>query len=99
MRHTRQKYPDIKTANKYKYPEYQKWVDYAVLPYLDLKLWAEEESCSIPNRVMADAIFPNGDKGEEMVRKTTQKIANMLMEEGYVEFLATIAAHEMKNIT
>lgn len=95
LRHVRQKYPDIIKANKYKYPEYQKWIDYAVLPYLDLKLWAEEEGCSIPNRVMADAIFPDGEKGEEMVRKTTKKIADTLMKTEYVGFLATIAAHEI----
>ena len=44
---------------------------------------------------MADAIFPDGDKGEEMVRKTTKKIADMLMKKEYVDFLATIAAHEI----
>ena len=95
LKHVRQKYPFVKEGNKYKYPEYQKWVDYSVLPYLDLKLWAEEEGCSIPYRVMADAIFPDGDKGEEMVRKTTKKIADMLINDEYVDFLATIAAHEI----
>jgi hypothetical protein len=93
--YVRKKYPNVKKAHKYKYPEYQKWIDYAVLPYIDLKLWAYEENCSIPHRVMADAIFPDGEKGEEMVRKTTQKIADMLMGKEYVDFLATIAAHEI----
>jgi len=95
LRYVRQKYPCVKKAYRHKYPEYKKWIDYGVLPYLDLKLWADEEGYSIPNRVMADAIFPDGDKGEEMVRKTTKKIADMLMKKEYVDFLATIAAHEI----
>jgi hypothetical protein len=95
LRHVRKKYPYIKKAPKFKYPEYQKWIDYGVLPYLDLKLWANEEGVSIPYRVMTDAIFSNGDKGEEMVRKTTTKIADMLMKKEYNDFLATIAAHEI----
>lgn len=95
LRHVRQKYPDVKKVHEYKYPEYQKWIDYAVLPYLDLKLWADIEGHSIPNRVMADAIFLDGEKGEEMVRKTTKKIADMLMTKEYIDFLATITAHEI----
>jgi hypothetical protein len=95
LRGVRYAYPDIKKPHKHKYPEYKKWVDYGVLPFLDLELWAIENYCSIPNRVMADAIFPSGEKGEEMVRKTTKKISRVLMEKEYIDFLATIVANDI----
>lgn len=96
LRYVRQKYPFTAKESKYKYPEFFKWVDYSILPYLDLIIWAMENNCSIPNRVMADAIYPvDTEKGEEVVRKTTKKIADMVMDYDYVDFLSTIAAHEI----
>ena len=71
------------------------WHRFGVLPYLDLKIWEREEKVSIPNRVMADAIFPAGEGGEEVVRKTTAKLAFELVTEKRLEILASIAAHEI----
>lgn len=95
LRQIRRRYPEIRPAPRYKNPDYKKWVQYGLLPYLDLRLWEKENSVSIPNRVMADAIFPHGEKGEEMIRKTTSKIANMVMDRSYIDFLSTIAAQEI----
>ncbi len=95
LRQVRKRYPDIKSANPYKAPEYKKWVEYGLLPYLDLKLWEIENNVSIPYRVLADAMFPDGNMGEEMIRKTTKKIAGQVMSNAYIDFLATIVAQEI----
>lgn len=76
-------------------PDYESWVRFGVLPYLDLTIWAHETGVSIPNRVMADAIFPVGEGGEEVVRKTTAKLADELMTRKRLEILASLAAHEI----
>lgn len=46
------------------------WAKLGVLPYLDLFLWSVEEK-HITHRVLANALYPYGDKGEETIRKTT----------------------------
>jgi hypothetical protein len=76
-------------------PEYSDWVRFGVLPYLDLLIWQQKTGKNIPNRVMADAIYPQGDGGEEVVRKTTAKIADELLTLKHLETLAAHAAHEI----
>jgi len=49
---------------------FRKLIHFGALPYLDLRFWAWAKGKKIPNRVMADAIFPPGEGGEEVVRKT-----------------------------
>lgn len=95
LRRVRNGTPDIKLANSFKYPEYEKWIEYAILPYLDLQIWEIENNVSIPYRVFADAIFPDGDKGEEMIRKTTKKIVDQVVKFEYLDFLATLTAQEI----
>lgn len=95
VRQVRRRYPDIKPAKPYKAPEYKKWIEYGLLPYLDLKLWEIENNVSIPYRVLADAIFTDGNMGEEMIRKTTKKMADQVMSKRYIDFLATMAAQEI----
>ena len=43
---------------------------------------------------MADAIFPQGEGGEEVVRKTTKPLAESVLGKGFLEKLEAIAAHE-----
>lgn len=52
-----------------------RWAEYGVLPYFDLACWASENKVTIPNRVYADAIFPDGGKGEDVIRKKTESLA------------------------
>lgn len=94
LKYAREMQPQTRQASNFKHPELKKWVEYSVLPYIDLKFWATENNVSIPNRVIADAIFSDGEKGEEMVRKTTKKIADMLMSSEYINFLPTIMAQD-----
>lgn len=76
-------------------PDFEGWVKFGILPYLDLNTWAELEGVLIPNRVMADAIFPVGEGGEEVVRKTTQKIADEILTKSHLNKLAALAAYEI----
>lgn len=72
-----------------------KWSKFGILPYLDLKIWELEFGKSITNRVMADAIYPEGEGGEETVRKTTQKIVNEIINEAQLDKLWSLAANEI----
>lgn len=93
----RQKYPQLSEKKQYKYPNFSRWIDFGILPFLDLKIWQLQTSYKIPNRVMADAIFPNGEKGEEIIRKTTQKLTKTVMSYEYLDFFSTIVAQENRN--
>ena len=68
---------------------------FGLLPYLDLHIWKKETGIKIPNRVTADAIFLPGEGGEEVVRKTTHKIAQEVMSNRYLNMLAAIAVEEV----
>jgi hypothetical protein len=71
------------------------WVTFGVLPFIDLKIWERETGSKIPNRVMADAIFPAGEGGEEVVRKTTSKIAKELLADESLKLLAAAAGQKI----
>jgi hypothetical protein len=71
------------------------WVSFGVLPFIDLTTWERETGSKIPNRVMADAIFSLGEGGEDVVRKTTSKIAKELMTDGSLKFLAAVAGQQI----
>lgn len=79
----------------YRNPDFNEWCRLSVLPYLDLKFWALEEDIKIPNRVMADAIFPAGENGEETIRKTTAPLVKRLMTEESLAALLHQAALEI----
>lgn len=51
-----------------------RWAEFGLLPYFDLAYWALENNVTIPNRVYADAIFPDGNKGEDVIRKITKSL-------------------------
>lgn len=58
----------------------EKWNNFQILPYLDLNLWALENDKTIINRVMSEALrYPDIDKGEDTIRKTTPKLADNAM--------------------
>lgn len=71
------------------------WIKYGILPYLDLIIWGKEMDVTIPNRVMADAIYPHGMGGEETVRKTTSELASALTDQMSLNQLASQAALEI----
>ncbi len=79
----------------YRQPDFNDWIRFGVLPYLDLKIWELEEKVTIPNRVMADAIFLPGECGEETVRKTTKSLVASLIKQETIEQLVAKAALEI----
>lgn len=83
---------DIKSAKRR--PDFDGWIKAGVLPYIDLNYWAKSQGVKITNRCMADAIFPHGEGGEEVVRKTTQKLAKDLLTGKYLLTLNALAKAE-----
>ncbi len=63
----------------YRRRAFDDWRRFGVLPFLDLRIWKREADVTIPNRVIADAIFPPGEGGEETVRKTTAPLVEKLL--------------------
>lgn len=82
-----------KRANKK--PNFDGWIQFGILPYIDLRIWEKETKRSIPNSVMANAIFPPSEGGEEVVRKTTKKIIETILTSNYLMYLEDYAANEM----
>ncbi|MEE9451517.1 MAG: DUF6387 family protein [Gammaproteobacteria bacterium] len=60
--------------------DFNKWHDFSVLPYCDLTIWANYENITIPLRIMADAIFIDGEKGEASIRRVTAPLVALLMD-------------------
>jgi hypothetical protein len=80
-------------GSRYRTPDFSQWARIGILPFFDLKIWELQENVSIPNRVMADAIFELEHMGgEETVRKTTEKLAYQVLEGDVLKALATLHA-------
>lgn len=50
--------------------DFEKINHYRTIPLLDLLLWGKRNDLSIPNRVLTAAIYPDGSRSEDDVRKT-----------------------------
>lgn len=72
-----------------------KWVEFGVLPFLDLKIWELESNVQIVNQVLADVIFPNTEASGEAIRKTTEKHAMHAISEDSLFALADLASNEL----
>lgn len=90
----------LPSTKQYRKPDLVSWRRLGVLPYIDLISWAELSGKNIPNRVMANAIFPAGEGGEETIRKTTAPLALEMIGRGessdrtILDTLLAIAAQE-----
>lgn len=91
----RRKDTNTEHLSKYRQYDFSDWIRYGVLPYLDLMLWELESNTQIPYRIIADAIYPLGEGGEESVRKTTVPLATALIKEEKIRQLVGIAAIEI----
>tara|TARA_B100001971_G_C18022418_1_gene448136 strand:- start:167 stop:805 length:639 start_codon:yes stop_codon:yes gene_type:complete len=94
IKKTRKNFPDLRKPFRFKRPKYKRWYDFGLIPYLDLKIWSQENKVKIPHRVLADVIFPNQDKDEESVRKSTQRIAKKVISNDYLRFMICLVAEE-----
>lgn len=63
----------------YRSSGFQHWTKLGVLPYLDLLISSLEEKIHITHRVLANALYPDGDKGEETIRKTTTPLVEKIV--------------------
>ncbi len=69
---------------------FDRWHRYAVLPFLDLTIWAKANGVTIPQHVMGEAILPNENSDTtEAIRKTVKPLASGLLQR---ETLRTLAA-------
>jgi len=75
--------------------DFNNWIKFGILPYIDLMIWEHETNARIPNRIMANVLYPLGDKGEETIRKTTNPLMNMLLTERTLHLLTAQAALEI----
>lgn len=81
--------------SRYHKPDFENWHRFGVLPYIDLIMWARDENVTIPYRVLADAIFPSGERGEEAIRKTTKPLVQSLLNQSTLTKLETLALGEI----
>jgi hypothetical protein len=85
----------INNTSFYNKTDFDNWYRFGVLPYIDLIMWARDENVKIPYRVLADAIFPSGERGEETIRKTTKPLVESLLNESSLIQLETLALREI----
>jgi hypothetical protein len=83
------------STKHYRETAYDHWADLGILPYLDLIIWGIETETQIPNRVLADALYPSGDKCEETIRKTTSQLAETLLDSKSIFQLIMQAAEDI----
>ncbi|WP_222889416.1 DUF6387 family protein [Enterobacter sp. C2] len=65
----------------------RKVIEYRVLPYVDLICWANAKNLSIPQGVLAVALFPDGEKDGFAIAQTIKKFVENLMRSEYLEKL------------
>jgi hypothetical protein len=76
--------------------KFLEWANCHLLPFADLTIWEIEKDVELTNRELAAFL---GDIGEENVRKTTRKNAEIVFSDGieggiFMRLLAAYAAEE-----
>jgi len=71
--------------SQYSESKFRLWSDASVLPYLDLRNWADENNLKITDKIMGEAIYSEEKivTIPEAVRKTTKTTAEKLMRYGW----------------
>jgi hypothetical protein len=97
---------DFRKTTKYKAREkiftsktMEKWVEYKVLPYLDLTLIAKAENKRLTQHKLGELLFPNEDKVDttERIRATAKKHAKPLLDRKTLAALRIQAKRGIKN--
>lgn len=72
---------DYARRRRYSAKDCDAWYGSAVLPYIDLCHWALHTGTHIPDRVLADAIFPSDQESRdtESIRKSTRPFAERVL--------------------
>lgn len=71
------------------------WVDFAILPYWDLRTWSEETRNKISQNKMADMIFPPGEKDLNAIRNTTKPKAEKIFSESFLDVIGSLCVEEL----
>ena len=101
LSHIKKKRTAPAVEKRYRRADFESWVAYGVLPFLDLLIWAKEKNVCIPNRVMADAVFQPWERDAETIRKTIAPLAMRLISEsadGVASPLSLLAAEAGRKI-
>ena len=69
----------------FKQTDLRKILEYKIIPLSDLILWSKAEKKSISLNILADALFPDGSKDEEDIRKTVIPFMEKVISEQYVK--------------
>ena len=69
----------------FKQTDLRKILEYKIIPLSDLILWARAEAKSISLNVIADALFSDGSRSEEDIRKTVIPFMEKVISEQYVK--------------
>lgn len=85
-----------KKSKTKKRPAIGRWAEYGLLPYFDLRTWGVEMDIHIPERVMAEAIWPD-DPNPDRIGDTVAKIANGLIDD--LSPLSALAAQEAQKLS
>lgn len=72
----------------FKQADFDYWIRYGVIPYLDLDFIAKIEGKKITQEKMAQLIFPNEFVGSDRIRQTTKREADRLIKEKTHEALS-----------
>lgn len=57
----------------------RKVIDYRVLPYIDLLLWAKVKNVTIPTSILTVALWPHGERGEFGIYQTIKPFIEKVM--------------------
>jgi hypothetical protein len=71
---------------------FKKWHKLAILPYLDLNLWAKASGVLIEHKVFSKAIYPEFDEEYSETRTIKEKVAPLALKLLRRETLKTICA-------
>lgn len=77
---------DIPLSNSWEVVK-KKIIEYKVLPYIDLTIWANANKITIPHGVMAVALFPDGERDSIAMPQTIKPFIEKLMTDESIEKL------------
>ena len=67
--------PHAPKKSQYERKDFDTWIDYAVLPFIDLTLWELVSGMKVPRRVMALALSDSGIISEKKIEQTIEPLA------------------------
>lgn len=76
--------------------EMSDWCARAIMPYWDLRLWAEETGTTIPHREYANILFPGERRAESDIAKQTKPKAEKVFSHEYADLLGAFCVRKMQ---